>query len=358
VGTGIEADTDRLTAADSLLNLLLLTGSLGRRGTGLHLFRGLANEQGATDAGCVPDRLPGHRPVTDATARSVLADAWAADVPSSPGRTAHEMLAAFGKEVRAALVVGENPAVSKREREWVTERLSALDLLAVVELRPTATTALADVVLPAATSLESAGTVTNLDRLVQVRRPVLSPPASVRTDVEILRTIGGGLHGSGFDFADHRDVFDELRSVAPAYADLAIDDLADGGVRWPAAEPPILYRERFDTADGRAPLVPVEPPAVAAENPSAGLALVVGGRSGDRQAGTATDEILVHPRDASDRGLTSGDAVVVEGGEIAVEGSARVDGSVRPGSVFLHAALADPFVRAGRDRVTVRPASG
>ena len=377
VGTGIEGARGDASAPDALLNLLLLTGNVGRRGTGLHLFRGLVNEQGATDAGCVPDRLPGHQPVTDAEARDRVAAEWGVEPPAEAGGDAHDLLANFGDEVRGALVVGEDPAVSKRDPGWIDDRLDGLDTLVVVDVARSETTPYADVVLPAAAGLEKSGTVTNLDRQVQRFRPVVSPPEGARADFRILRELGERLLGEadlderplggdgepGSDgsrpsgeFADAtpESVFAELRRVTSLFDDISFEGIDDGGYRWPGGEA-VLYRESFDTADGRAPFAPVQP--VADGGADGRLELVVGGRASDFE-GDATREqsLALNPDDAAERGVAAGEVVVVSDGDASVRAPARPEESVRRGTVSLHAAVADPLVRAGAERVAVEPA--
>lgn len=352
VGTGIEGEDG--TAADSLLNLLLLTGNLGRPGAGLFVFRGLTNEQGAIDAGCVPDRLPGHQSVTDPAARARVADAWGIEPPPTPGGTAQELLEQFGDGVRTALVVGENPAVSKRDAGWVADRLDGLDTLAVVELTHSATTRHADVVLPAAAGLESHGTVTNLDRQVQPRTPVREPPEGVRSDFEILRAVGRRLVGAAFDYDDPAAAFEEFASVAPTHRGMAVPD--GDGERWPPESGPTLYRREFETADGLARFVGpggvVEPPE------EDRLRLVVGGRAtAEGATGDADGPIRLHPEDAADRAIPDRCRIRVSADGVGVTGVAELDDAVRSGTVFLGAELADPLVRAGVTNVRVARAS-
>jgi len=357
VGTGVETTGLGTTTPDALLNLLLLTGNLGRPGTGMNLFRGLANEQGAVDAGCVPDALPGHRPVTDAAARDRVADEWGVAPPADPGRPESDLLAAFGDDVRGALVVGENPVVSKRDREWVAERVDGLDALVVADVVETETTERADVVLPACAATEKRGTVTNLDRQIGRLGPLADPPGAARPDFEILRALGRRLSPAPFDHDDPADAFAELCRVAPVYDGIDPDG-EDGPQRWPDGEA-TLYRDGFATDDGRAPLVPVDPDATAAPG-GEGLVLVAGSRAGGFAATERTDERLhLHEDDAGARGIRDGDAVTVTGADDdapTVETRAAVGRAVRPGTAFLHADPADPLVRRGVERVEVRPA--
>ena len=351
-GTGVESDHGGTTTPDALVNLLLLTGNLGRPGTGMNLFRGLNNEQGAVDAGCVPDALPGHESVTDPAARERIAAEWGVEPPGSPGLPEGEALAAFGEDVHGVLVVGENPAVSKHDEAWVEERLDGLDALAVADVVHTETTARADVVLPAAVATEKRGTVTNMDRQVQRLQPTSEPPGAARTDFAILRALGRRLAPGEFDYAGPDEAFAELRRVAPPYAGVDPDG-ETGPWRWPDGER-VLYRDSFRTGDGRAPFVPV---SSGEGEEGSGLYLVAGSRVGGFAAAERADRRLhLNATDADERGVADGDSVVVEGEGVTVETEAAVGSDVRPGTAYLHADAADPLVRRGASRVEVRPA--
>lgn len=356
VGTGVEDAAGDANAPAALLNLLLLTGSLGRPGTGLHVLRGLVNEQGATDAGCVPDRLPGHQPVGDPAARDRVAAEWGFEPPAEPGETATELLAGFGSEVRAALVVGENPAVSKRERDWVSRRLSALETLVVVDVAASETAGHADVLLPAAAGVEKAGTYTNLERRVQRTRPTAAPPGGARPDFAILRDLGRRLfpETGWFDHETPAEAFDEWTRVAPTHAGVSYAELGPAGRQWPFDEDGVLYRERFETADGRAAFGSVQP--VVDPEAAAGLRLVTGGRTSEFQTDPAERVLRLHPADARERDVDPGARAVVTAGSATVEATARVDEDVRPGTVYLPARVADPLMRQRAATVTVEPA--
>jgi len=341
-GTGVE--TDEGETASALLDLLCLTGNVGVPGGGFALFRGLNNEQGATDVGCRPDRLPGHAAVADSGARARLADVWGVEVPATVGRNEQELLADFGDGVRGALVVGENPAIAKRDADWTTARLDALDALVVLDVYETETTAHADVVLPAAVGLEKSGTVTNLDRRVQALTAVADPPGEARTDFETLCALGRRLVGDGFDFESPADAFAELRAVSPLHADLTVGD------RWGGDR---LYESSFETADGRARFAPVslDVPAV----PEGELALVVGSRAGGFGASDARADDAVHlsSDDAARLDLDDGDDARVLGAGASVETTVVVEDGLRTGVAYLHADAADPLVRAGARTVRI-----
>jgi len=366
VGTGIEGDGDEPNAAAALLNLLLLTGNLGRRGTGLYVLRGLVNEQGATDAGCVPDRLPGHQSVTDPKARESIAAAWGVEPPSEPGQTASELLAAFGDDIRGAVIVGENPAVSKREPEWIRRRLDSLDLLVVCDIVPNETTRYADIVLPVAAGVEKTGTFTNLDRRIQRSRPTRAPPGTARSDFDVLRELGSRLVAGRelFDYTCVGDVFDELARVAPTHTGLSYDEIGPEGCQWPADTDGVLYSESFETPDGLAAFVTaqhaVEPTATTVDSNNVGrLQLVAGGRASEFEIDRAHSgrQLRMYPVDAHDRGIEPADDIVVSNGQVSVETSVEITDRLREGTVYLPATVADPLLRSGGSTVTVRPAS-
>jgi formate dehydrogenase major subunit len=366
VGTGTEGDRGDPNAAEALVNLLLVTGNLGRRGAGLYVLRGLVNEQGSTDAGCVPDRLPGHQPVTDTEARSRVASEWGVEPPSDPGKTASELLAAFGDDVRGAVVVGENPAISKRESDWIRRRLNALDLLVVLDIYPSKTTRHADVVFPVVAGVEKEGTFTNLDRRIQRSRPTRAPPETARSDFAVLCELGNRLFEDRdyFDYSAVGEVFDELTDVAPTHSGLSYAALGPEGCQWPVDSDGVLYGESFDTPDGLAsfgnPQYKFEPengvvdPAV-----DGGLRLVTGGRAGEFEVdhSVSTQRLRMHPTDASDRGIEPGAAIVVSSGQTTVETTVETTDRIRQGTVYLSAEVADPFLRCETSTVAVKPTS-
>jgi formate dehydrogenase major subunit len=308
--------------------------------------------------------------VTDPAARARVAAEWGRPPPARPGRTADELLDGFGEGIRAALVVGEDPAVSKRDADRVRRRLEALDALVVLDVAPSGTTRHADVVLPAATGVERDGTITSLDRRVQRVRRTVAPPGEARPDFEILADLGrrlvdgdgDGGNGGAFDYADVSEAFAELTRVAPTHAGLSYGDADGDGRRWPAdAADGVLYRGRFETPHGRAAFA-ATPPTVDVDAGGGGrdgdgdrLHLVTGGRAGGVEEPRASG-LRIHPGDADERGVASGGRVVVSDGATTVEATATVDDGVRRGTVYLPAAVADPFLRRGTSTVDVDPA--
>ncbi|PSP88316.1 formate dehydrogenase subunit alpha [Halobacteriales archaeon QS_4_69_34] len=379
-----EAGTTPTTAADALLDLLLLTGNFGKHGVGMNLFRGLNNEQGASDAGALPHRLPGGQPVTKPEARARAAAVWDVEPPAEPGRNELDLVQGFGDAVRGAYVLGENPAVTKLDDQSVARGLDSLEFLLVQDIAPTATTEHADVVLPASAWAEKGGTVTNLDRQVQRTTPLRSPPGNARRDLAVLRELGRRLTDRAFDYEGPAEVFAELTRVSPDYAGMSYEGVGRGGQRWPfpaGAEEgvEVLHRERFANDDRRAPFgSAVDPGRFDGDGRGTGsaldgdapgvddrLALLTGSRRGEFTSGTtgptgargAVDGGLgVHPADADARAVADGERVVVESCNARVRATATHTESVRRGTVHLHASVAEPLVGEGRTRVRLVPA--
>lgn len=344
-GTGIEDDGEETTTADALLNMLLLTGNLGKPGAGFILLRGLNNEQGAVDMGCRPDVLPGHQPLS-ASVRRRVGDVWGIEPPPDPGYTEYEALDAFGTAVHGALVVGENPAIEKRDPNWVSNQLDALSTLVLLDVFESETMEHADVVLPAAVGVEKTGTVTNFDRRVQRLSVVRSPPRMARTDYAILTALGNRLIGEGFAPADPERAFEEIQTVNPLYRSRS----ETAGERWPLDSDRHLYADQFETQDGLTPFVPLDPAVTPPETNE--LLLVVGSRAGGFDTTPVDDRLYLNERDAKLRGIEDGDRVVVATEETTVVTIAAV-GDVRNGTAYLHAETADPLVRSASGSLTV-----
>ena len=356
----------------ALLNIALLTGNIGRRGTGVNPLRGQNNVQGASDVGTLPSVLPGYRDVGDRAARAALAEEWGIEPPADPGLTEVEMTHAFGDEIRAAIVLGENPAATEPDGNSVAERFEELEFLVVIDLFGTETTQYADVLLPGSAWAEKDGTVTNTDRQVLRMRRMTDPPGRARRDLDIVAGLGERLTGQPFD-SDPAAVFEELTRVSPIYAGMSYDGIddseaqgasgsrtqsGDGGQRWPFPADAdsgtgVLHRERFANGDRTAPLVPVDhvPPADDPDNDELVLTtgrIITHFNSGEltRRSETLTrmaseDALQIHPDDAAERGIHDSDSVRVASDQGAVTAPADVTPAVRRGTVFLTFHFAD-----------------
>ncbi|MCU0941195.1 MAG: molybdopterin-dependent oxidoreductase [Hydrogenophaga sp.] len=295
-GMGVSQHTHGTDNARCLIALALVTGHIGRPGTGLHPLRGQNNVQGASDAGLIPMVLPDYHRVGDASSRAQAEGIWGlapGTLGSEPGLTVVEIIdAAHRGEITAMLIQGENPAMSDPDASHAREALAGLRHLVVADIFLTETASLADVVLPATAWPEKTGSVTNTDRCVQLGRKAVASPGDARADAWITEQIalrlglpwryGVAPDGSGDGDATRGigAVFEEMRSLMPSISGLSWPRLwHEGAVTYPVTSEhdpghPVVFTDGFPTADGRARLVPagVVPPA---ERPDAEYPLVL-----------------------------------------------------------------------------------
>jgi predicted molibdopterin-dependent oxidoreductase YjgC len=261
--TGLgECGYEGMETADALINLLLLTGNIGKPGSGMNLFRGLNNEQGANDMGARPHTLPGYRDVTDPEARAHVAEIWGREPPATPGRSELDLVQEFGDSIRGAYVFGENPAMMKIDSQRIVRNFEGMEFIVVQDIVTTETVEYADVVLPASSWAEKGGTVTNLDRQVQRMRQLASPSGEAKQDRQILTDLGARLTDMDFAYDSPEAVFEEMRRVNPLYAGMSYEGIEHGGQRWPFEKnaergTQILHEERFMTGNKRARFAPI-----------------------------------------------------------------------------------------------------
>jgi formate dehydrogenase major subunit len=365
-GMGISQHVHGTDNARCLIALALMTGQIGRPGTGLHPLRGQNNVQGASDAGLIPMMYPDYQPVTDAAARGRFAAAWGVapdTLDGAKGLTVVEVMnAALAGEVKGMVVMGENPAMSDPDAHHARQALAALDLLVVQDIFLTETAALADVVLPASAFPEKTGTFTNTDRCVQLGRRALGLPGQARQDLWIITALAERL---GLDWSHHgatptdcdaavARVWNEMRGVMPSIAGITWTRLQEqGSVTYPCTgddDPgqPVVFTERFPTPSGRARFVPADI-VPADERPDAEypLVLITGRqlehwhtgsmtrRSGVLDAIEPDPVAMLHPLDIAALGAAPGDVVTLESRRGRVSLYARADEGTPRGSVFV-----------------------
>ena len=189
-GMGISQSVHGTDNARCLIALAMVTGQVGRPGTGLHPLRGQNNVQGASDAGLIPMFYPDYRKVEDVEMRRIYEELWGAAADLKRGLTVVEtMTAIHDGKVRGMYIMGENPAMSDPDVEHAREALAKLEHLVVQDLFLTETARYADVVLPASAWPEKTGTVTNTNRQVQMGRAALPLPGDTRQDLWIIQEI-------------------------------------------------------------------------------------------------------------------------------------------------------------------------
>lgn len=339
----------------SLINLALLTGHVGRWGSGLNPLRGQNNVQGGGDMGALPHKLPGFQDVEDPVARGRYEALWGATIPPKKGWHLTEMFEAIGRgDLKALYCLGENPAQSEADSSHAVARLRKLDHLVVQDLFLTRTAEMADVVLPASAAwCESEGTVTNSERRVQRVRQAVKAPDGVRDDLDILADIAARL---GRPMGDVRAeaLWDEMRTHSPMHHGMRYDRLeALGGIQWPCpdeAHPgtPFLHGWLWDEpfTGRRAPLSVVhdEPPVegLCAEYPlrlTTGRHLDsynTGAQSGALRSPLRRDtSVELSPADARSLGLRDGDRARVTSRRGAVEAPVHIDAGLPAGLVFM-----------------------
>ncbi len=356
-GMGVSQHVHGTDNARCLIALSLMTGQIGRPGTGLHPLRGQNNVQGASDAGLIPMMYPDYQHVTNPQVRASFEKAWqvpAGSLDDQPGLTVVEVMHAIKKgEVRGMYVMGENPAMSDPDANHARDSLAALDHLVVQDIFLTETCYLADVILPASAFPEKTGSFTNTDRLVQMGRQAINPPGDAKQDLWIIQQIAAKL-GLDWQYSHVSEVFDEMRHTMPSIGGITWERLErEHAVTYPCkveGDPgqSVVFVDDFPREGGRARFVPADI-IPANERPDADYPLVlITGRqlehwhtgSMTRRA-TVLDAIepdpiaLIHPLDLDQMGGQPGDVVTIESRRGKVELYARADDSSPRGSIFV-----------------------
>lgn len=252
--------TDTSTA---ISNLLLITGNYGRPGTGAYPLRGHNNVQGACDFGTMPAWLPGYEAIQDEQARARYEQAWGVKLPEKPGLDNHQMIEAVHKgKLKAMYLFGEDMAVVDSNSNHVDSAFDKLEFFVVQDMFFSKTAQYADVVLPAAPSLEKDGTFTNTERRIQRFHKVFEPLGNSKPDWEIFQEIANRL-GANWNYQHPSELMAEAASLAPMFAGVSYERLEGwNSLLWPVApngtDTPLLFTERFGFADGKAKLFPVD----------------------------------------------------------------------------------------------------
>ena len=353
-GMGISQHTHGTDNARCLIALALVTGQVGRPGTGLHPLRGQNNVQGASDAGLIPMVFPDYKSVEDASIRGAYEEFWGTTLDPKKGLTVVEIMHAIKDGViKGMYILGENPAMSDPDVQHAREALAKLEHLVVQDLFMTETTWHADVVLPASAHAEKWGTFTNTNRQVQIARPVLNPPGEARQDWMLIQELAQRI-GLDWNYADVSQVYAEMAKMMPSLTNITWERLLrEDAVTYPCDGPnqpgnEIIFVSSFPTKSGRAKIVPADllPPD---ELPDANYPLVLTtGRllehwhTGSMTRRAANLDSLepeaiagLHPREMERLGVPPGGLVRVSTrrGEVVIK--ARADRDVAEGMVFI-----------------------
>ena len=356
-GMGVSQHIHGTDNARCLIALALMTGQIGRPGTGLHPLRGQNNVQGASDAGLIPMMYPDYQRVNDPKVQAKFESAWQlkpGSLDQEPGLTVVEVMHAIDKGVvRGMYIMGENPAMSDPDANHARESLSALDLLVVQDIFMTETACLADVILPATAFAEKTGTFTNTDRLVQMGRKAIEPPGQAKPDLWIIEQMAKQL-GLKWNYQHVSEVFDEMRHTMPSIAGITWDRLErEHAVTYPCLKEgdpgqSVVFIENFPRESGRGRFVPADI-IPANERPDAQypMVLITGRQLEHWHTGSMTrrtavlDAIepdpvaLVHPLDLADLNVQPGAIVTIQSRRGAVSLYARADESSPRGCLFV-----------------------
>ena len=338
----------------ALSNLALLTGNLGRRGTGVNPLRGQNNVQGACDMGALPNVYTGYQAVDDEAARLRFEEVWRVALSPKPGLTLTEAFDAMAAgDVTAAYVMGENPMLSDPDQQHVEKMLRGLDFLVVQDIFLSETGRLADVVLPAASFAEKDGTFTNTERRVQRVRAAVPAPGEARADWAIVADLARALGAPDeqWSYGHPADVMREINEVTPSYGGVTYDRLDAGGLCWPCPDAdhpgtPILHIGAFTRGKGKFFPIAYQPSAEPVDDDYP-LTLTTGRMLEHYHTGTMTRRsdglnalvptgfVEINPSDAAALGIVDSAAVTVETRRGAITIPANVTERVRPGTVFV-----------------------
>jgi len=334
----------------SLCNLALMTGNIGREGTGINPMRGQNNIQGAGDVGAIPNNYPGFQPVTDPANQAKFEEAWGRKIDIDKGITKVRALELAGDKIRAMLIDGENTLVTDPDREHCEHALKSLDFLVVCDLFMTETAELADVVFPASGFAETDGTQTNTERRVQRLRRATPPPGEAKPDWWIVSRLAQRMGFQGFDYSEAKDVFNELCSLSPTYAGLDWDRVEHGEYQWPVPEEghpgtPRLHEDGFINGRGIFKLIRYRDPAETVDDEYP-VWLTTGRRLESYHSRTQTgrsegidyllsEEVLeVHPEDVAAWGVKDGSWVEMASRRGAVTIKVKATARSPRGTVF------------------------
>jgi formate dehydrogenase alpha subunit len=265
---GITQHTNGVNNVKSLANLAMLTGHIGKPGTGVNPLRGQNNVQGACDMGGLPNVYTGYQSVTDEKASKKFADAWGVpELSSEIGLTIPEFFTGIeNDEVKALWIMGENPVVSDPDADHVVKALEKVDLLIVQDIFLTPTAKLADVVLPGVSFAEKDGTFANTERRVTRVRKAIEPIGEARQDWQIIQEISNRF-GYEMSYDSPEEIFREIAQLTPSYAGMSYERLEGPGLQWPcptADHPgtPVLHKDgNFARGRGLFHAIESRPPA-------------------------------------------------------------------------------------------------
>jgi len=346
--------TQHATGTDkvfSLANLAMLTGNVGKEGTGVNPLRGQNNVQGACDMGALPNVFPGYQRLDVASVREKFEKEWGSKLPDKAGLSVVEMLqAAKEGKVRGMYIMGENPALSDPDTTHVIEALEALDFLVVQDIFLSETAKLADVVLPAVSFAEKDGTFTNTERRVQRIRKAIEPIGQAKPDWLIITELATRM-GYPMAYESPKQIMEEIARLTPSYGGMSYDRLEGGGLQWPCPTQDhpgtrFLHEGKFTRGLGKFTPVEYIPPAELPDKDYP-LVLTTGRVLYHFHTGTMTRRVKglneiypeglveINPDDAEKLQVLDGSVVKVTSRRGSVTTKASITERVPAGTVFM-----------------------
>jgi formate dehydrogenase alpha subunit len=356
-GMGMSQQVTGTNNVFALINMMLITGQVGKERAGINPPRGQNNVQGATDVGASPVFYPGYIPVTDTANRKKVAKVWnipVEELDDQPGLTTVELMkAAYDGKIKGIYVLGENPMITDPNLNHAEEAFKRMDLVVVQDIFFTETAAMADVVLPATSFAEKDGTFVNSDRRVLRVRKTVDPPGEAWNDWTVLCELAKRMGRPFPEYKNSEAVFTEIRKVTPMLAGITYQRIEDQGIQWPCPDEThpgtgTLFTERFNTSDGKAVLHPVDYVSQG-EKPSEEFPFILNSgrilyhyhsatmskRNNSLNAYANRSYLLMHPRDAQKNELMDGDTVKVNSRRGTLVTWLKISEEVLPGELFM-----------------------
>lgn len=333
----------------AICDLAMLCGHVGKEYSGIYPLRGQNNVQGACDMGALPNVYPGYQSVSDLAIRDKFQKAWGVELSDKPGMTVTEIIGSAGKDIRAAYIMAENPALSDPDTSHVLESLKAFDFLIVHDIFLTETARFANLVLPGSCFAEKSGTFTNTERRFQLLRKAVDPPGNAKEDFAILCLLGSAL-GLDFAYSHPEEVMEEIASLAPAYGGICFDRLKRGGLQWPCPDSDhpgtqYLHKDRFTRGRGLF-VIPEHTPPKELPDDAYPYYLSTGRMFAHYHTGTMTRRspflnreaekayAEINPEDAVHLGISDGDSIKLTTRRGSIITTARITNRVSKGCIF------------------------
>jgi formate dehydrogenase major subunit len=350
-GLGVTEHSQGSTTVIGIANLAMATGNLGHDGAGVNPLRGQNNVQGSCDMGSFPHEFPGYRHVSDPATHQLFESAWQTKLSSEPGLRIPNMFeAALDGSFMGLYCEGEDIAQSDPDIKHVHAALRAMECVIVQDIFLNETAKFAHVFLPGSSFLEKNGTFTNAERRISPVRKVMSPLAGYQ-DWEVTQMLANAL-GFPMNYSHPSEIMDEIARLTPSFAGVSYEKIDRlGSVQWPCNDEtpegtPIMHTEHFLRDNGKGLFMLTEfVPTTERVNAKFPLILTTGRilsqynvgaqtRRTENVAWHAEDRLEIHPHDAEDRGVNTGDWVGIKSrsGETVLR--ALVSDRVQPGVVY------------------------